>query len=70
MIIDELKKALLLKGLTFKQKVVVWWFSLSLCLLCVTADAPFWVHLVEVINLGISAHYLKRIPLPEYFEEE
>lgn len=66
----ELKDAFLLKGLTVKQKAVVWWFSISLCLLCSTEDAPIWFYLIETASLATSAHFLKKIPIPNYFKED
>lgn len=65
----KLKDAFLLKGLTAKQKAVVWWFSISLCLLCSTEDAPIWFYLIETASLAISAYFLKKIPIPDYFKE-
>lgn len=65
----ELKDALSLKGLTWKQKAVVWWFCVALCLLFSTADAPLWVYLVEVINVAIPGWKMKGIPVPDYLEE-
>lgn len=67
---NELKNAFVLKGLTIKQKAVVWWFSISLCLLCSTEDAPLWFLLLEVASLALSAHFLKKIPIPDYFKED
>lgn len=67
---NELKEAFFLKGLTIKQKAVVWWFSISLCLLCSTVEAPFWVYLVELASFAASAHFLKKIPVPDYFKED
>lgn len=66
----ELKDALFLKGLTWKQKAIVWWFCIALCLLCSTADAPLWVYLIEVINVVIPGWKMRSIPVPDYFEEE
>lgn len=66
----ELLDAFVLKGLTKKQKAVVWWFSISLCLLCSTEDAPVWFYLVEMASLAASARLLKKIPIPDYFKED
>lgn len=66
----ELKDAFVLKGLTKKQKAVVWWFSISLCLLCSTEDAPIWFYLIEMESFAASAHLLKKIPIPDYFKED
>lgn len=66
----ELKDAFLLKGLTVKQKAVVWWFSISLCLLCSMEDASIGLYLIEMVSLAISAYFLKKIPIPDYFKED
>lgn len=67
---NGLKDAFFLKGLTVKQKAVVWWFSISLCLLCSTVEASFWVYWVELTSFATSAHFLKKIPIPDYFKED
>ncbi|GHV71234.1 hypothetical protein FACS189420_5570 [Bacteroidia bacterium] len=55
----------LLKGLTWKQKAIVLYFALSLCLLCIGDDSPIWAILLVVLNFANAARLLKKVPLPE-----
>lgn len=61
----ELIKELSLTGLTLKQKAIVWYFAISLCLLCSTEEAPIWFLFLEVANFANAARLIKRVPLPE-----
>lgn len=50
---------------TFRHKIVVWWFSVSLFVMCCTEDAPIWFYLIETASLVASAYFLAKIPVPE-----
>lgn len=61
----QLIKELSLSGLTIKQKAIVWYFTISFCLLASTAEAPLWFLFLEVANFANAARLIKRVPLPE-----
>lgn len=65
----QLIKELSLSGLTLKQKAIVWYFIISLCLLCSTEDAPIWFLFLEVANFANSARLINQVPLPEEPQE-
>ena len=52
-------------GLALKHKLIVWYFVLSLCMLCITDDSPIWAILLVVLNFGNAARLIKKVPLPE-----
>jgi hypothetical protein len=54
-----------LKGLTIKQKVIVWYFALSFCSLFVDDETPIWIVLLLVLNFANSARLVKKVPLPK-----
>jgi hypothetical protein len=60
-IINELK----MPGLTWKQKLIVWYFVISLCLLCITDDSPLWAIAFVVLNFANAARLIRKVPLPE-----
>lgn len=66
---EYIKNALFLKGLKLKEKLVVWWFTLTFCLICGTVEAPLWFVGLECVSLGFSSHFLKKIDIPDYFNE-
>lgn len=68
--LKKLKDGIALKGLTWKQKAIVWWFAIALCLLGMTEEAPIWFVLVEVANVAIPGMMLKNIPIPESLTED
>ncbi len=53
---------------TFRQWLVYVWFALSLVLIC-AEDAPLWYYALMCANFAASAHFLKKLPLPEDPEE-
>ena len=61
----EIIKDLKLSGLTFKQKAIVWYFSISLCSLCITDESPIWAVIIVVLNFANSARLVKKVPIPE-----
>lgn len=68
-IMKEFWNAFIVKGGTWKQRIAVWWFSLSLCLLCSTEDAPLWFLGLEALNFFFATRYLKKHDVPECFKE-
>jgi hypothetical protein len=62
-IITELLKPF--KGLTWKQKVIVLYFSLSFCLLCVGDETPLWIIILIVLNFANAARLVKKAQSPE-----
>lgn len=50
---------------TFRQWLIYVWFSLSLGVLGMIEDAPMWFLALLTANFAVSAHYLKKLPLPE-----
>lgn len=61
----RLIKELSLTGLTLKQKAIVWYFTISFCLLIGTAEAPLWFLFLEVANFANAVRLINRVPLPE-----
>lgn len=65
-IINELK----MSGLTLKQKAIVWYFTISFCTLCVTAESSLWAIALIVLNFANAARLIKKVPLPDIENEE
>lgn len=65
-IINELK----MSGLTLKQKAIVWYFTISFCTLCVTAESSLWAITLIVLNFANAARLIKKVPLPDTENEE
>lgn len=61
----QLIKELSLSGLTLKQKAIVWYFIISLCLLVSTVEAPLWFLFFEVTNFANAARLVKKVPIPD-----
>ena len=61
----DLIKEFTLTGLTKKQKVIVWYFLISFCLIGTVAEAPVWALVLLVLNFGNSIRLLKKVPLPK-----
>lgn len=59
--IKELKKA----GLTSKQRLAVWYFALSLSLLCLTSETIIWITAILVLNFANSAMMVSKIKMPK-----
>lgn len=55
---------------TFRQWLTYVWFALSLAILCCVEDAPLWFLALLAANFAASAHYLKKLPLPEDPEDK
>jgi len=54
----------LYSGLTTKQKLILIYFSISIAILCITADgAPLWFLGIATINFIISAHFASQLPI-------
>ena len=50
-------------SLSARQKFYMWYFCLSLCLLCITDDSPIWAVVVVALNFANAARLLRRVPL-------
>lgn len=59
--INELR----MPGLTWKQRAIVWYFVISLCMLCITDDSPLWAIAFVVLNFANAARLVRKVPLPE-----
>lgn len=56
---------------TFRQWLVYVWFALALFLLCAAAEtASIMALLLLFANFAASAHYIKKLPLPEDPEKD
>lgn len=66
----QIIKELSLSGLTLKQKAIVWYFTISFCLLVSTVEAPIWFLFLEVANFANSVRLINRVPLPEDPQED
>lgn len=58
------------KRYTFRQWLTYVWFALSLAILCYVENAPLWFLALLTANFAASAHYLKKLPLPEDPEDK
>ena len=54
-----------LQGLTLKQKAIVFYFCISLCMLCVGDETPLWMIALIVLNFANAARLLRNVPLPK-----
>jgi hypothetical protein len=61
----EILKELAMPNLTWKQRLIVWYFVISLCSLCITDDSPLWAIALVVLNFANAARLVRKIPLPE-----
>ena len=50
-------------SLSARQKFYMWYFCLSLCLLCITDDSPIWAVVVVALSFANAARLLRRVPL-------
>lgn len=66
----ELINELMMLGLTLKQKMIVWYFTVSFCSLCITDDSPIWIIALVVLNFANAARLIKKVPLPDIENEE
>ena len=57
--IHELK----MPGLTQKEKVIVWYFLISFCLLSVGGDSPGWAITLVVFNFVNAARLFRKVPI-------
>jgi hypothetical protein len=61
----ELLKQLAMPNLTWKQRLIVWYFALSFCSLCVSSETPLWILLVIVLNFANAARLVRKVPIPD-----
>ena len=66
----ELINELMMLGLTLKQKMIVWYFTVSFCSICITDDSPIWIIALVVLNFANAARLIKKVPLPDIENEE
>jgi hypothetical protein len=65
----EIINDLTLAGLSTKHKIYVWYFVLSLGLLCTVAEAPYWFLVALLANFANAARLIKKVPLPKDIED-
>lgn len=58
-----MKKTLTMPGLTRKQRLIVLYFALSFCSLCITDETPLWIVILIVLNFANAARLIKNVPL-------
>lgn len=51
--------------LSRKHRLVVWYFVMSLCMLCISDESPIWAIILVVLNFANSVRLVKKVPLPE-----
>jgi hypothetical protein len=61
----EILKELAMPSLTWKQRLIVWYFALSFCSLFVSDETPLWIIILIVLNFANAARLVKKVPLPE-----
>ncbi len=59
----KIMKELAMPGLTGKQRLIVWYFALSFCSLCVSDETPLWMIVLIVLNFANAARLIKKVPL-------
>ena len=60
---------LLLRRLTWRDRWVAIYFSLSLAAIIITAEAPIWVMIAMMLNFFNAARVVKTIDLPPEDDE-
>jgi len=61
----EILKEIWMPWLTWKQRLIVWYFTLSFCSLCIGDESPLWAIILVVLNFANSARLIRKVPLPE-----
>ena len=64
-VINDIFKETGFDKLTWKQRLIVWYFALSFCSLCVSDETPIWILLLIVLNFANAARLVRKVPLPE-----
>ncbi len=66
----EIIREITMPWLTLKQKLIVWYFVVSFCLLASVADAPIWGLLFLLFNFANAARLIKQVPIPDDENDE
>ena len=61
----ELIKEIVMPDLTSKQMLIVWYFIVSLFMLCITDDASIWMIVFVVLNFANAARLVRKVPLAD-----
>ncbi len=61
----QILKEVSMPWLTWKQKLIVFYFVISMFFLCVGDDTPLWIIGIIVLNFGNAARLVKNLPLPK-----
>lgn len=64
-IMKEIISEITMPWLCWKHKLIVWYFTISFCSLCITDDSPIWAIALVVLNFGNAARLIKKVPLPK-----
>jgi len=59
----EILKELAMPNLTRKHRLIVLYFALSFCSLCITDETPLWIVILIVLNFANAARLIKRVQL-------
>ena len=59
--VKELGNDLRMPSLTMKERVVMWYFIISFCLLFIGDESPVWAVAVVVLNFGNAARLVRKI---------
>lgn len=62
----EIVRELKMKGLTPKQRLIVWYFALSLCSLCVSDETPLLIVVLLILNFANAARLVRKVPMPKF----
>lgn len=62
-ILQQVIYDLYMPWLNFWQKVLVWYFVFSCCMLCLSGENALWLELLIVFNLFVSGFLISKIPL-------
>lgn len=61
----ELIKEIVMPDLTRKQRLIVWYFIVSLFMLCITDASSIWMILFVVLNFANASRLVRKVPLAD-----
>lgn len=61
----EILKEIWMPWLTWKHRLIVWYFTLSFCSLCIGDESPLWAIALVVLNFANAARLIRKVPLPD-----
>jgi len=65
----QIFKEIWMPWLTWKQRLIAWYFVLSFCSLCVGDETPLWIIGLVVLNFANAARLIRKVPFPDESED-